>query len=46
MYKLCIFHVMQEKLQTIIENSGKNKKRLFKFGENLRNKVRIKTAGK
>ena len=40
------FHVMQEELQTLIESDEKNKKRLFRIGAKLRNKVRIKTAGK
>ena len=31
---------------TIIKKLGKIKKRLFKIGVKLRNKVRIKTAGK
>ena len=37
------FATMQE---TTIRNQGKNKKRLYKIMKKIRNKVRIKTAGK
>ena len=40
------FFMSYKKLWTNFENLGKIKKRLFKIGVKLRNKVGIKTAGK